>query len=150
MAARRKKSKSVWNKADKDRLIGYAEKWKGLLLMNGWHINITFSETAMPDTDNPDNVDDSASASCAANGPYMSGHSVTIYPRMLREPDRSEQERRIVHELVHIITEPSKELTRRMFHDKFVTWVETRDTNERMTDWIANIVTSLYDLQHGL
>lgn len=136
---------SVWTEDTKQRFIEYITKWRGLLLMNGWHINVTFSETAYPDTEQPGGFDDTCSAAMNTNGAYMSGHHLTIYPRMLKEGDHEEQERKIVHELAHIIADPSKQLTRRLFSDKYVTWAETRDTNERLTDWIANIVWALND-----
>jgi hypothetical protein len=146
--SRKSTKKSIWSKADRDRFVGYIDKWRGLLLMNGWHIDVTFSETAYRDTEKAGGFDPSCSASMTANGAYMSGHHLTIFPHMIDGgSDLDEQERKIVHELVHIITQPQKDITRRLFSDKFVTWAEATDANERATDWIANVVWALKEDQ---
>lgn len=130
----------AWSEDDKKRLIGYIDLWRGLMLMNGWHINVEFSEK--------DDPDDTSSTYCSAqmhvNLPYQSGHCITIYPKMItKEPDYDEQERKIVHELAHIITQGQRDLLRRMTQDKFVTWTEITNENERETDWIANILVAM-------
>lgn len=136
---------AVWTDELKSRFVGYVEEWRGLMLMNGWHINVEFSESPMPDTDKEGGVDEECSASMAVNGAYLSGHHMVIYPRMLKEPDVEEQERKVIHELAHIITEAQKGLTRRLIGDKYVAWKDVCDANERATDWIANILKSLRD-----
>lgn len=128
----------VWSELDKQRFIGYLDKWRGLLLMNGWHINVSFCEK--PSSSDPETT----CASIWTNEPYMSGHHIDVYPRMLISTV-DEQERKMVHELVHIITNPTKELARRMMGDKFVTLKELENENERATDWVANIAWALYD-----
>ena len=130
----------LWTNTLKERFIGYVVKWRGLLLMNGYHINVEFSETAHPDKDDGETT----SAEILTNHPYLSGHKITIYPRILKESDEDEQERKIVHELAHIITQGQKLLVRRTIEDKFVTWEEVKNENERATDWIANIVFALH------
>lgn len=113
--------------------------------MNGQHINVKFSETPCPDTSKDAGVDADCCATTHTNGAYLSGHCVTFYPRILEEPDLGEQERKVIHELAHIITDAQKRLVRRCIADKFVTWSEITDANERATDWIANILWALYD-----
>lgn len=129
---------SVWSESDKDRFTGYVEKWRGLMLLNSHHINVAFCEN--PSSDSPDTT----CASIWTNEPYMSGHHIDIFPRMLK-CTVDEQERKTLHELAHIITNPTKELARRLMGDKFVTLKELENENERATDWIANIAWALYD-----
>jgi hypothetical protein len=142
---RSKRKAPIWTPRLKRRFTDWIEKWRGLLLLNGHHLNVEFSETACPDTSRDAGIDELCAAQIGVNRPYMSGHKITIYPRMLSEPDLGEQERKIVHELIHIVTDAPKDLTRRCLADKFVTWREVTDADERATDWIANIVWALYD-----
>lgn len=128
----------IWKRLDRARVVDLIEKWRGLLLLHGHHVNVTFSET--PDYD--DKPGARCSASCKANTPYMSGHRVTIYPHFL-DDDADEQERKIIHELAHIITEPSRQVARELAREQIVTWREIRDTNETLTDWIASIAMAL-------
>lgn len=110
--------------------------------MNGHHINVEFSDTARVDEDGENS---GACADMASNFPYLSGHAMRFFPAFLKESDVGEMERKIVHELAHIITFPQRELVRRMFRDVFVTAAESKNACETATDWIANIAWALYD-----
>jgi hypothetical protein len=131
----------IWTDDTRSRFVGYIEKWRGLMLMNGWHINVRFSEEPYVDCDGK--TDNECSAAMTVNDTYQSGHLIVIYPNMLNQSDFEEQERRVIHEMAHIITHGQKALTRRLFSDKFVTWQEMTNENERATDWIANILANL-------
>ena len=132
----------VWSEESKARVTAWIEKWRGLLLLNGHHINVEFSDTAKAADDAGDHS--GCSAEMWSNFTYMSGHKLVVFPTLLEDPDE-EAERKIVHELVHIITFPQRELVRRMFRDYFVTADEAKNTCETATDWIANIVWAIYD-----
>jgi hypothetical protein len=150
MAARKKASAkigAVWSAKDKNRITAMVEKWRGLLLLNGHHVHVKFSDTARVDDDGKENS--GACAEMASNHPYMSGHALTVYPSLLDELDAGEVERKIIHELAHIITFPQRELARRLFRDMFVTAEESKNACETATDWIANIVWALYDSGKG-
>lgn len=130
----------VWSDANKERVISWVEKWRGLLMMNGHHVNLKFHDDAHVDASGDR---DRCPAQMSSNHPYMSGHLMELFPAFLDEPDANEAERRIVHELAHIITFPQRELVRRMFRDQFVTATESRNACETATDWIANIIWAL-------
>jgi hypothetical protein len=132
----------VWSEENKARIAEWVEKWRGLLLMNGHHFNLKFHDDAHVDEFGDK---DHCPATMSSNHPYMSGHLLEVFPAFLNEPDQGEAERRIVHELTHIITFPQRELTRRLFRDRFVTADEAKNANETATDWIANIIWALKD-----
>jgi hypothetical protein len=130
-------SNPVWTAEAQARITNWVDKWRGLLLLNSHHINITFSEVACADEG-----EEKCSAEIRVNYPYMSGHCITVYPRFLMDaPD--EQERKVVHELVHILTRRMKGLAHDLLAEKLVTWREVNEHDEHLTDWIANIAFAL-------
>lgn len=128
---------SPWTDAHRDRILSWVDKWRGMLLLNGHQIQVVFAET--PDPDRPD-----CAASMTPNNPYMSGHRLTCWSHFLDTTDHKEQERRIIHELVQIRTQPMKALIGEVLRDKMVTWRNVEDEDERLTDWIANVIQAIH------
>ncbi len=142
-----KRSAPTWTPRLQRRFTDWIEKWRGLLLLNGHHINVCFSATPKDaNGDTRSELSGTCAADMRASSVYLSGHTMTIYPHALTITDLNEQERCVVHELCHIVTEQSKELSRHLLNDKRVVWREVIETNERMTDWIANLAWALHDL----
>lgn len=120
-----------------ERVIELIEKWRGLLLLNAHHVDVYF-DTEVCSTDSR------CSAEIAVNTPYLSGHCLTIHPRFFEISDDDERERKIVHELSHIITNETKAVLKRMLvEEKFTTWREAKEADERVTDYFANVAYAL-------
>jgi len=132
-----------WTPDHQERIVAWVEKWRGLLLLNGHHVNIAFSET--PDPDDADSA-----AEITVNYPYMSGHRITFFPHFLDDPNRDEQERKVVHELTHILTRRMKGLASDLLAEKLVTWREVKEHDEQLTDWFANIAYALHTDKTGV
>jgi hypothetical protein len=121
----------------KEKVIELVEKWRGLLLLGGHHIDVYFTKDACQD-------DERCSAEIRVNTPYMSGHALAIHPRFFEISDDDERERKIVHELTHIITDASRVVLKRILVDeRFVTWRDAKEADERTTDHFANVVYAL-------
>lgn len=119
-----------------DRVIELIEKWRGLLLLGGHHIDVNFGTE--PCSDNR------CCAEMAVNTPYMSGHYFTVHPRFFEVGDDDERERKIVHELCHIVTGESRSLLNLLLvQEAHVTWREAKNVDERLTDFVANIAYAL-------
>jgi hypothetical protein len=121
-----------------ERVVELIEKWRKLLLLSGHHIDVHFGTEAC-----------SESKCCAemnCNSPYMSGHYLTIHPRFFEVGDDDERERKIVHELCHIITGDMRLMLHQLLvEEKLVTYREAKDANERLTDFVANIAYALVE-----
>lgn len=124
------------SKMTHERVIELIEKWRKLLLLGGHHIDVNFGTEPC--------ADERCCAEMLSNTPYLSGHYLTIHPRFFEVGDDDERERKIVHELCHLITSETSALMRAVLvHEKLVTTRETKDANERLTDFIANICYAL-------
>jgi len=120
-----------------ERVIELIEKWRGLLLLNAHHIDVCFGDEPCP-------TDRLCCAEIAVNTPYLSGHLLTIHPRFFESSDDDNRERRIVHELTHIITHETKLVLKRLLvEEKFTTWREAKEADERVTDYFANVAYAL-------
>lgn len=120
----------------------HVQKWRGLLMLNGHEIEIRFSATADPDDNPRDGA--TAAAEMFVNSGYMSGHTLTIFPRFFGTVDVAKRERKVAHELVHIITDDMRDLIKALRTDEqAVTIRQLVRATEHTTDWIANIVFAL-------
>jgi hypothetical protein len=127
----------LWTAEHKSRVEGYVTKWAPVLFLDHHHINITFAEA-------PKGPDDKCAADAYDNHPYESGHRITFYPDFLNFKPEVLAERAALHELVHLITALPKELFSAVINrEKFVPWREYCAVDERLTDWLANIVFEL-------
>lgn len=121
-----------------EHVIELIEKWRKLLLLSGHHIDVHFGTEVCSES--------KCCAEMACNSPYMSGHYLTIHPRFFEVGDDAERERKIVHELCHIITGDVRLMLHQLLvEEKFVTYREAKDANERLTDFVANVAYALVE-----
>jgi len=132
-------SKTVWSRPDKDRMTAWVEKWRGLLMLNSYQIMLVWSSTA-----NTENA--LCSAEIRILYPYRSGHTITFYPHFL-DDTMPDQERMVVHELCHLITNPLSELASFLLDGNLVTRKNLETEDEHVTDWLANILVALQEHQ---
>lgn len=132
-----KSSEPRWTDEHKSRVRSYVEFWAPILFLDHHHINIVFAESH---TDS----DDKCAADATDNHPYESGHRIVFYPDFLEFADDELAKRAALHEMTHIITGLSKTTFRAVIvKERYVPWREVVNIDERMTDWIANIVFEL-------
>lgn len=127
-----------WSSEDQRRIEMYIARWVPLLGLDRQHINISFADTPAPD-------DVHTMAVTRGNHPYESAHHIVFYLELLKIHSYEMQERAVVHELVHIITSLAKDVIHDILvKERFVPWHEAKKVDERMTDWIANVVFRMY------
>lgn len=124
--------KPVWSRTNKTRIERLVLKWRGLLLLNGYQINLNFEpKQKIGEPELAADVD--------TNYPYRSGYTISFWPRFL-DSAKDEQARKVIHELVHIITIPMKAAAHDLVSEKLVLWRDIKDRDETMVDWIATIL----------
>lgn len=127
----------VWTDLDKARIAEYADFWRGILMLNGWQITILYKDCPCED-------DESTAAEISTNHPYRSSWKITCYPLLLEDKE-PEQSRKILHELVHILTSPMKNAAHDLVSEKLVLWRDIRSREEHLVDWVTNVVVALAD-----
>lgn len=126
------------SKRQRTKLTRWLNKWQRRLCLSDWTINCEFA-TAAHEEDQPPL---SARATALASYRYLTLH-ITIYPDFWKDSDE-EQERTVVHEMAHAITNHTRELIVRRVARKRVTDEEAADANERLTEHVCNVVWKAY------
>lgn len=124
-------AKPAWSPSDKARIERLVLKWRGLLLLSGYDITARFKNEA--------SADGNTAAEVTTNYPYRCGYVIDFYPCFV-DSALAEQERRVIHELVHFITIPMKAAAHDLVSEKLVLWRDIKDRDETMVDWIATIL----------
>lgn len=120
------------------KLTRWLNKWQRRLCLSDWTIQCEFSDECPHDA--PAGM--SVRAAAFPSYRYLTLH-VTLYPDFWKDSDE-DQERTIVHELVHAVTNHTRELIIRRVAKKRVTDEEAADANERLTEAVTNIVWKAY------
>lgn len=118
-------------KAEQARVRGYVEKWAVRLKLNAVNINVGFS--AKPNKEHP-----ASAATCTSRTPYMEA-LITFWP-IFWEESVEQQQRVVVHELLHVVLQPTKDVACDLHNGVFVTWKHVTDVNETATDALTNIL----------
>lgn len=117
----------------KRRIERYARKWRHRLLLSGWTINIVFEDEPC--------VDDALTLAVVSSTPTYYEIHINIYPPFWSKPVH-EQERIILHELVHWYSINLKQLALQKRRAKLeIVQYET----ERLTEGITNIIWDCYE-----
>ncbi len=124
-------AKPVWSASNKARITKLILKWRGLLLLNGYEVIVRF--------ENVESADKNTAAELTGNYPYRCGYIVTFYPCFLCSSPY-EMERKVIHELVHIISRGLKGAAHDLVSEKLVLWRDIVEREEAMVDWIATIL----------
>ena len=101
------------------------------LLLNAHAVAVNFSAK-------PRKTNNQTAAMCYTKTPYMDV-TLTIYPIFWTE-SRREQERIILHELLHVIAQASKDAACSLHGGTFVTWREIEAANETLVDTLTNVL----------
>ena len=121
--------------AEKRRIYRWVELWRARLMLSTWSVNIEFSETPRED-------DPAPFADVTAKHRY-SEMSIVIYPRFWQEA-REVQQRVLMHEMIHCVTDRVHNLIERRVAKRRVTEDEKLDAVENLTETITNIVWAAY------
>lgn len=131
-------AQKVWTEAEQARIVDLLGKYTLALRMRDYEIDISFSEE-------PCKESDGTSAWTYANYPYRISNKIEFFPRML-SCSHAQQEVRVVHELVHILVDPLYGLLHKVLvKEMHVTWRESKDINEFVTDQLATILYKLVE-----
>lgn len=109
------------------RVREYVDKWVERLFLQGWIIHVTVSK-----------IDDEPYANIAVNGLYREA-TITFFPHLFEQGDDIIEET-VLHELVHIITDPLKDIWHKMANGTLVTGENSKEKCEYMTSWITQIL----------
>jgi hypothetical protein len=124
-------------KADKRRVERWKRVWQRRLLLQAWTIEIRYNE---------DELREGATHAIMAIATPKHRYTnlvIEVYQDFWNEPV-DEQERIFAHEVVHAITDHTKDLIFRRVQKKRVTEDEALDANEKLTEHITNIVWRAY------
>jgi hypothetical protein len=109
--------------------------WGDKLLLNNWSFGVIYAKDSYPDED-PNTV---RYADIGCDTSRRRG-MITFYPEFFKERTKSVQEKTIIHELCHCITDEMNYLHWKLSCDRLVTNRERLDARERATEHIAEIV----------
>lgn len=125
-----------WSEERKAIIRAWVERHLATLHIGDYEVRLEFHET--------ERVDDvGCSADTIANYPYRTGNKINLYPRWLKWNER-EQELRVLHELLHLVTDPLYGLIHKaLVKEHFITWREAKEINEFVTDHLTMIVGDL-------
>lgn len=127
----------VITQANQKRIIRYIKKWRNRLLLNTWTIHAEYEDI--------DDAEDTPQIECLVrvhiNEAYLE-MVLHIFPKFWNQSELI-QERAILHELSHRISEPMRLLAikKQRPSEKVVTF-----TNEQFTETITNLLWNSY---HG-
>ena len=113
-----------------------AEKWKPRLNLSSWDITISLEDN------DEKSCTGMVTAECTSKTMYENAH-VTVFPYFFKMT-KPEQEKCIVHELAHCMTEPYKDLYRKYLNFELVTSSQEREVNEKLTTGITSIIFDSY------
>lgn len=122
------------NKAEREKVKGYINKWAHILFLNNWTISLAYLTQDEPDK--------GTLADIEAQPEYFSA-SIRIFPCFWKL-DAEGQERTIVHELCHAVISPVSGAYEDMMDGNHVSQTSFGKLNEGTTQHIANIVLSLH------
>lgn len=123
--------------ADKRRVARWVLLWQKRLLLDGWQVTV---EAAYEPCPTDEDVELSITLAGATALPNYLSVAVTIYPAFWK-CTRAEQQQTIVHELVHALTERTRQL---MLSSKLNDPEAVEHENEQLTEWIAQIALRAY------
>lgn len=115
-------------------IMGYLDYWKPKLFLQGWQITVEIKKEDKDD-------DRCTTAEVFPNYEYRSAH-LCIYPHFFSN-EHSDQKEIILHELLHIIIEPYKQMWQDMANDKIVTRDTEQRINETIVSWLTSIISEL-------
>lgn len=106
----------------------YMGKWSRKLFLDGWilHVKMDKDET------------EEKYAEIAVNGLYREA-TITFYPSLFEQADDVIEET-VLHELVHIITDPVKDIWHKMINGTLITHEHSKEKCEYMTSWVTQIL----------
>jgi hypothetical protein len=137
---REEPEKWIWTEEAKAQIVEWLGRYTETLHLQGYEIDITFSDAACTEDSG---YDDGTAARTWANHPYRTGNRMVFYPRMLKWSAR-QREIRVIHELVHILTDPVYGLLHKaLVQEKLVLWHVAKEANEFLTDHLAAIFAEL-------
>ena len=112
---------------DKERIKKLVEKWKKKLYLQEWEVLIVFK----------DEYKDNVAAENHVRVPYMFS-KIIIFKSFWNDPKKV-QEKIIIHELCHCITERAYDAFLELVNYKIVTMVDIESIREQLTQKITNI-----------
>ncbi len=119
-------------KIQKKWIMQILKKWRDRLLLNEWYFDVLYKEQDIIDVGYTTNTDITA---C----PVYLKATIRIYPIYFTQ-SRDEQEKALIHELVHCLTQEVWDTTTRIQNGYFVSKGDVRDQCERLTQRITNAV----------
>ena len=113
------------------RIESYVTYWRPKLFLQGWEI---YLEEQKKD-------EYKLNAEITVSYEYRNA-TIRLFPSFFKNTAK-EQKEIILHELIHIISEPYKAMFNQIWKDKLVTIEDERKANEYMTSWLTQIIVTL-------
>lgn len=123
------------NKQKTDYLNKLLDKWQAKLLMSHWNVELFVSEK-------PDDEDENLRAESKSDLTYYEA-SIVFYPAYWKHSEK-ERESTFVHELLHSVLNPLKELTLKAKNGHAVFNDEIRQASEQTTSHLERIIMRLW------
>lgn len=136
MATRRISFSGRWNKSEKERIRRILAKWRKRLLLEDWTFSVEI--VGKPSKDGPDTI----LADVNPLERYRSAH-IRIYPRFWLEA-RQEQERSLVHEVIHAPINRVHNLIHRLVAADLANRDEVEAAVEQLTEHWTNVAWDAY------
>lgn len=118
-------------RAEQKRVREWVMKWMPRLFLNGHAIQLEFNRKACKGNA-------ATAAQCTTRTPYLDV-TLRVFPIFWGE-SVADQERIILHELLHVVAQPSKDAACNLFNGSFVTWREIEAANETLVDTLTNVL----------
>lgn len=125
-------------KAQEARINKLLAKWKERLLLQHWAITVTYAEKDK----HSERSETGPAAEIIVDSRYTEAR-MTLYPNLFKRPV-AYQEVTIVHELIHIITDATRDVLLKAVNKKVLPYSKLEDLNENLTEHFAKIVYKSY------
>jgi hypothetical protein len=132
-------------KAQQERAIKWVVQWKDRLLLDSWAVTTFFADE---DRAQATGSETKIAAEIIVDSRYNEAR-MTLYPNLFKRP-AAYQESTIVHELLHIVTDASREAMGQAVRKGGLTERKKEDINEALTEHFTKIIFKSYKRNKNL
>ncbi len=125
-----------YKKSDKKFVLSSLNKWKKVLNLDCWSIEVKFFDGASDDNS------EAAAIASFQTWVYKTA-TISIFSPFYKMDDK-EKDDTVLHELLHVVLSPlTAGIIQPMFHEKHVPQIMFNDMHEMVTQDLTNIISKL-------